>query len=609
MSRYLRGVATAALALAATCVVAESAAAQSYSRLVVFGDSLSDNGNLFIVSRGTQPPSPPYFQGRFSTGPVFTELLGFDAGRFAAGAPVTGSVNYAFGGAVTGRETRPGLPPGMRNQLEAYLAAGGRFGSGDLVSVLGGANNIFQGLPVAGASSNPTAAINPVALGAAADIDFLVNAIAGAGAGTVLVTNLPKLSLTPQFRNTPAAPLADFAVGSFNTALLAQLNATAAARPGTNIIVMDLFKVGDSIAANPGAFGITNVTDACLNPATGAVCADSSGFFYFDGVHPTALGHRLLAMLADDYLYYGDVGAQSALQGETAFRHREDALDAATEALSGRAPWTAGTAIVVGGLYDQTDTDARGRVGEAKSTGFGGRIALESGPSDALRFGLAGSFRDADVDVGTLGFEHQTLALDIYGGWRSGGLFVNAAAGVANEDLDRIERRTSLNPVVHDAETDGVSVGARLQGGFWFEGAGLAISPRAAVTWASSDIDGYVEQGVAAQHQYLDRTVEALNAEVTLRAEGDFSGFGFFIEGGYRDSLDDRSDAVRVGLSGNPAQMLSRDLDEPFGGQVLASAGVRGHWGPARINVGYRGRYGDHATGHMGGVTLTLPLP
>lgn len=602
MSRYLRGAALAVLTLAATSALATAANAQSYSRLVVFGDSLSDNGNLFIASNRTQPPSPPFFQGRFSSGPVFTELLGFNTANFTGS--VTGSINYAYGGARTDASA---FPPGMRNQLAAYVGRGGVFGRGDLVSILGGANNLFQGLPIAGASSNPTGAITPVAISAATDINFLVNSVAGAGAGTILVTNLPKLSLTPQFRNTPAAPLADFAVGQFNSALMSQVTATAATRPGTNIIVMDLFKLGDSIAANPGAFGITNVTDACFNGVT--LCADSSGFFYFDGVHPTALGHRLLAQTANDYLYYGDIGAQTALLGETAFRHREDSLDASSEALSGRAAWEEGTALVLRSQYDQTDTDARGTVRDAESTGYAASIAIEHSPSANWRIGAAGSYRNADVQSGTLGFDLETMAFDAYAGWRANNVFVNAAAGIANDRYDRVDRVTSLQSVTHIAETEGVSVGARAQAGFWFGGGeGLSISPRAAITWGSSEVNGYVEQGIAAQYDYRDRTVEGITAEATLRAEGDFSGFDFFIEGGYRDSLDDSSQAVRVGIAGNPAQVLSREVAEPFGGQVLAAAGVSGDWGPVRVDVGYHGRYGDHATSHMGGVTLRIPL-
>ena len=302
MSRFLRGAALAALTVAATAAMASAANAQSYGRLVVFGDSLSDNGNLFVASGGTQPPSPPYFQGRFSNGPVFTELLGFTAGRSAAGAPRTGSINYAYGGARTDSSA---FPPGMRNQLLQYTSGGGTFSSTDLVSVLGGANNIFQAFPGAAASpSTAQSTMQAVAVAAAADVNFIVNSIAGAGAGTILVSNLPSLGITPQFSaSNPAvgaqgSALADFAGTTFNSALLTGLTNVAAARPNTNNILVDLYKIGATLAGNPGAFGLTNVTAPCFNGVT--VCATPGTYLYWDGVHPTAAGHQLLAQLATD---------------------------------------------------------------------------------------------------------------------------------------------------------------------------------------------------------------------------------------------------------------------------------------------------------------------
>lgn len=600
MSRLLRSAALAALTLAAASVVG-AASAQTYDRLVVFGDSLSDNGNLYLATGGSTPPSPPYGAGRFSNGPVFTERLGFDAANFMG--PVTGSINYAFGGARTDSQASP---PGMRAQLGQYLQRGGTFGSNDLVSVLGGANNIFQGLPAAGASANPTAAIAPVAQSAAADINFIVNGIAQAGAGTVLVTNLPKLSITPQFRGTPAAPLADYAVTTFNGALLTGLTATAAAQQGTNIILMDLFKVGDVVAANPSAFGVSNVTQACFDGAS--LCSNPDDYFYFDGVHPTAKGHAVIAQLANDYLYYGDLGSQTAVLGETAWRHREDALDGSTAALSGREAWTGGTSISVEGLADKTETDARGAIGKATSDGYGVRIALESG-TESLRFGLAGSYRNADVDAGALRADVDSFGLDVYGGWRSGDVFVNAAAGVAQDDFNDVSRLTSLAPIVHSGSTRGVSTGARLQGGMWFDLGGFALSPRAAVAWINADVDGFHEQGPAAQYAYADRSVQATTAEIALRAEGGTERVRFYAEGGYRDSLSDDSDAVRTGILGNPAQVLARDVDLPFGGQVLAAAGIEGVvMERLKVSIGYKGRFGDHADSHMAAVKLSLPL-
>ena len=179
---------------------------------------------------------------------------------------------------------------------------------------------------------------------------------------------------------------------------------------------------------------------------------------------------------------------------------------------------------------------------------------------------------------------------------------------MARDNIDDIKRLTSLAPVVHTAETRALSTGARLQGGMWFDMGGVSLSPRAALAYVSSDVDGYVEQGVAAQYQYGDRTVKALTGEVSLRAEAEMGGFGLFAEGGYRDALDDSSDPVRVGIFNNPAQVLAREIDDPFGGQFLASAGVQGAVGPVRVTVAYRGRFGDHADSHLGGIQLSLPL-
>ena len=603
MSRFLRHAALAALTVAAVGGIASAASAQSYSRLVVFGDSLSDNGNLFAATGGASPTSPPYFQGRFSNGPVFTELLGFNVGRSAAGASVTGSINYAYGGARTDSSA---FPPGMRNQLLAYTGGGGTFRSTDLVSILGGANNIFQGLPAAGASANPTGAITPVVNAAAADMTFLVNSIAAAGAGTILVGNIPSLGNAPQFRGTVAAPLAEFAGTSFNSALLSGLMTTAAARPGTNIILFDIFKVGAALTANPSAFGLTNVTDACFNGVT--VCATPNTYLFWDGVHPTAAGHQLIARLANDYLYYGDIGAQSTVQAETGFRQREDLMDIASEGLSGRADWEAGTHLTFGAIADSVETEARGSVAASDTTGFGVRAGIDHVMSPSMRFGFAGTYRTAEVEAGAMAFDVETFAFDLYSGWRSGGHFINATAGGSVDRYDDITRVTSLSPIIHTADTTGGSIGARVQGGLWFDMGGIALSPRVAVSYVSTDVNGYIEQGPAAQYSYQDRTVQGTSGEITLRAEGGGEGMSFFVEGGYRDSLSESSDAVRTGIAANSAQILARDIEDPFGGSMIASAGVDTNFGPVKMTFGYRGRFGDAADSHVGAITFSLPL-
>src|SRR5690242_3414499 len=82
------------------------------SHLVVFGDSLSDNGNLL---RLTGEPAPPYWEGRFSNGPTYAEQLAQELGAKLD--------DLAVGGATasgTSRFADP-LPVNLPEQILAYL--------------------------------------------------------------------------------------------------------------------------------------------------------------------------------------------------------------------------------------------------------------------------------------------------------------------------------------------------------------------------------------------------------------------------------------------------------------------------------------------------------
>jgi outer membrane lipase/esterase len=103
--------------------------------------------------------------------------------------------------------------------------------------------------------------------------------------------------------------------------------------------------------------------------------------------------------------------------------------------------------------------------------------------------------------------------------------------------------------------------------------------------------------------------VESTTAEVGVRAEGDFGGMTFFVEGGWREELDDGSGRVGTSLYGGPSQVLFREVDAPFGGHLVTSAGLEGEIGIARVSFGYRGRYGENVDSHMGAINVSIPLP
>lgn len=598
MRRQLFAGAAAACALLA----AGSASAQSYGRLVVFGDSLSDNGNLFRSTRGTEPRSPPNFNGRFSNGPVFTELLGF--ANLNGFPTVTGNTNFAFGGARTDLAT---TPPGIRTQLNLYLAAGGRFGPDDLVVVYGGANNIFQGIQGAAASANPLAAISAVSTGAAADIGLVISAAAARGAGTLLVPNLPSLGATPQFSTSPARPLAEAATGVLNSALLAQVNAAAAANGATNFIYMDVNSFNAFVLANPGAFGFSNITTPCLNAATGAVCSNPDSFLFFDNVHPTAAGHRGLAALTNDYLFYGTRGAGAAAIGETGLEHRERAQDAALARLEVEADGA-------GPRFFAAIEGARSTDGER------GDVPEIERDTRAIRFGVDGRFGGAvvgvafhgansSVDAGPIRFEADTLGADAYAGLTFGAAFVNLVVGGSTDEYGDYRRATGVGPVVHTADrVTGSSLGAKLQGGYRFPlGGEMTISPRAAVAGISSQVDPFSENGPAARHAVAEQDVNAVLAEASVRLEAPLTlgrALRAHIEGGYRDFVSYDGD-VTTALADNPARPLTSRIEEPGRG-LLVDAGLHGELARGvRLGLSYRARFSDDYEDHAAHLSIT----
>ena len=260
--------------LASTAVA--NAASVSYSAVVVYGDSLSDNGNLFAASQGIipggEPPSPPYYMGRFSNGPVAIEQL-----AAKLGVPL---VDNAFGGATTGvgneldggTQTTLGAfhVPGMLTEL-ALSPPSPSLASTALFVVWGGANDYELSEPV------------NVAV---ADIDAIVNALRAAGATHILVPGLPDLGLTPEFLGVPSA-----------TAFSEQFNAGLLATLPPGVTYFDTFGLLNSIIANAAAYGITNTTGSCLTATT--LCTDPSQFIFFDDIHPTTTTDAIIAQQFD----------------------------------------------------------------------------------------------------------------------------------------------------------------------------------------------------------------------------------------------------------------------------------------------------------------------
>lgn len=282
----------AAFVVAAAFAMAPIGVRAAPSQIVVFGDSLSDTGNLF-TALGV-PPSP-YFNGRFSNGPNWVERL---AGSF--GLPVLpslgGGTNYAFGGATTG--PTGGTPPSLLDQFAGYNTAHSVADPNALYVVWGGGNDMRDALGL-----GTLTAISNAATTAVANLQTILTGLSTSGARHFLVPNLPDLSKIPSVSSLGSAAAtfaASSASASFNGDLAAMLAGLAPTFAG-RIATLDVFGILNSVIASPAAFGLTNVSAQCFSgsPTTlGVVCTNPDSYLFWDGIHPTAQGHAILANFA-----------------------------------------------------------------------------------------------------------------------------------------------------------------------------------------------------------------------------------------------------------------------------------------------------------------------
>lgn len=289
-------------AFVAATLVAATAHAGPFSNLVVFGDSLSDNGNNFlaglydpaqVVSGNSYVPSFTYASsaplGTYSNGPVWASYFATSLGLTLAPS-LAGGGNFAFGGATTGTPGpgANGFPFSLRTQTTQFLGATGGVASPEALYVIaGGGNNARAALGAisGGADFLTTAAATAAAF--ASDIGAIVDRLQAAGAQHIVVWNAPNLGLAPAVAagGANAIGAGTFIANAMNAALAGRLASEA------GVATFDLYGFGTAVKANPAAFGFTNTGDAC-----GAVAgADCSKYVYWDGIHPTTAAHQAIA--------------------------------------------------------------------------------------------------------------------------------------------------------------------------------------------------------------------------------------------------------------------------------------------------------------------------
>src|SRR5215469_3867103 len=281
-----------------------SVALAGYSSLIVFGDSLSDSGNnaIALAPNVTMVPPPisgnsfiPFFpyssSGRYTNDKVWAQLVASSLG-LSADPSLAGGTNYAFGGAETGITPATG-PPSLVAQTGIFLSQHGPTIPGDALYVVeGGGQNARDALAaIAGCADQAcvNGIIQTTVTGFVGDIKTINSTLEAAGAKHIVDWDVPDIGKTP-------AALAEGALASaLGTTIASTMNQALSATIGSDpdVKLFDIFGLMNAAIADPGAFELSNVTEACAQFP--ACIGDPSKFLFWDGIHPTSATDAIIS--------------------------------------------------------------------------------------------------------------------------------------------------------------------------------------------------------------------------------------------------------------------------------------------------------------------------
>ncbi|KAJ2250733.1 hypothetical protein IW137_001034 [Coemansia sp. RSA 1287] len=297
-------------------------------KLYIFGDSLSDVGTLKQLTLGLAPGAP-YWNGRFSSGPVWNEylslLLNYDL------------YNKALGGSTSDNRHSTLIDvlgihiPSTQDQINYFQFTRPLYKldftrNQDIAVLEVGANDYFSEVDnLASGSLNITSFTDTLSTTVVNQLEQLRKI----GFKNIIVVNMAAIQYTPMATEANQQELASSTVTAYNAQLAVKANAWVKTAADVSMFTIDDIGKFVEVTANSkniiSALGLTNVTGACLdtldtsspkamitscmNVSSESVCTDPSKFYFFDDVHPSERVQRV-------YGYYSFMEISALKEGK-----------------------------------------------------------------------------------------------------------------------------------------------------------------------------------------------------------------------------------------------------------------------------------------------------
>ncbi|MGJ4996740.1 autotransporter domain-containing protein [Bradyrhizobium sp. HKCCYLS3077] len=513
-----------------------------FTRLTVFGDSYADWGNALRAGSAV-PPS-----GRYSAG-----LSMADALQLHYGLPTSAVANYATGGAMSGDTNvgnllGPPVPvlPGTGTEISTFVAAGGRFGPQDLVSIITAGGN--DGVPILFNPAITQPQMNAAAAQTTANIMSGVQKLVQVGARNLAIMSVGDLSYLP------IAP-GNQNIHYFQSTLtqMEQANLAPLARSGVRIFFFDLATLTRNVVANPALYGFTNVTQACtaVPSCVGGSVAAQNQFLSYDGLHFTTAGFALIGRYQTNQI---DAPLTVAPQGDVAmsiangfagsvFGHIDayrnvagaaNAMNAMAADMPVKAiraasagvqnPWSVyGDVAYAGGSRDSQQF-----LSSYTYQSLGGRIGLDYQLSPDLMVGGLFSYAQPNVNLSVQNAHQKIDAYQIggYAAYSRANWFADALLAYGRQAI-ATDRQGVIDTIRGSTHADTFAVAAR--GGYLWDLGALRMGPIGGLSYTNAQIAGYTETGDILLTNVVNRqSLESLTGSAGVQFRAPFTTAGAF---------------------------------------------------------------------------------
>ncbi|CAG8493777.1 13549_t:CDS:2, partial [Acaulospora morrowiae] len=304
------------------------------SDLVVFGDSYSDNGNLWRATNKIFPSPKYYFQGRWSNGRVWIEDL-----SCMLRASLT---DLAYAGALTNNSIYENEYPFTTNNISDFI----------IPSV---DEQVQSFSPYVSCYPPKTtyvfwSGINDCTKKVVSSIENYISYLASKGAKKFLVINVPAVDKSPDYNKFDNRTKLQDTIKKFNNLLNATMSKLDRSNRNINIKVFDSYGFFKRIIEQPQIFGFKNVVDPCVNATNDmgrrglkdvrnhllekrhhaggkckvgnhendgdnncvtkeelsfhspGACENPNEYFWWDGLHPSEKVHKLIASRVKEFI-------------------------------------------------------------------------------------------------------------------------------------------------------------------------------------------------------------------------------------------------------------------------------------------------------------------